>query len=98
MIQPEDNDVPAPFIPLDNQEQPIPGEGHAPVPRWLLVLYAVTLSWGLLWLILFWNGSAVPWFDRGAWWALQHAANTTYPWTAPGEGTTETSATTGTNP
>ncbi len=73
------------FTLLDDQENPIPKEAHAPFPRWLLVLYTITLCWAFVWLFLFWNGSTVPQFDEGGWRGLQQAANTTYPWkTEPG--------------
>lgn len=75
-----DEEDPVQFLNTDDQENPIPGEGHAPIPRWLIILYILTMVWGLLWLYLFWNGSTVPWFDRGAWHSLQEAAKTTYPW------------------
>ena len=75
-----DDEEPPQFLTIDDQERPIPDEEHAAIPKWLKILYALTIAWGLLWLYLFWNGSTVPWFDRGAWHGLQQAANTTYPW------------------
>lgn len=51
---------------------------HAPVPRWLLWNYIFWTIFGLVWFVLYWNGS---WgfLDRGHWQELQKAANTTFP-------------------
>jgi len=51
---------------------------NAPVPRWLTLSYVFWITFGLVWFVLFWNGS-FGWFDRGYWQQLQRAANTTYP-------------------
>lgn len=52
----------------------------APVPFWLKVNYVFWIFFGLMWGVLFWNGS-YGWLDRGYWQELQRAANTTYPFT-----------------
>lgn len=52
---------------------------NAPVAGWLKFTYIVLPIWGVLWFYLFWNGSTVAWFDRGYWFELQKAANTTFP-------------------
>ncbi len=51
---------------------------HAPVPSWLIYNYIFWPLFGLFWLYLFFNGS---WgfLDRGYWFQLQQAANTTFP-------------------
>ena len=46
------------------------------VPFELKFMYLLLPFWGLLWWILFWNGS-YGWLDRGYWSELQKAANTT---------------------
>lgn len=51
----------------------------AAVPKWLIGTYVVVFFTGILWLFLFWDG-AYGWFDRGYWFQLEKAANTTYPW------------------
>jgi hypothetical protein len=51
---------------------------HAPIPRWLLITYVVLPIWGILIFLLFWNGAS-GWLDRGYWFALEQAANTTFP-------------------
>lgn len=53
--------------------------GNAKIPRWLVWSYILLPIWGILWFFLFWNGSTVAWFDRGYWFELQQAANTTFP-------------------
>lgn len=50
----------------------------APVPKWLKWVYATLPFWGIVILFLYWNGSQ-GWLDRGYWFQLQTAANTTYP-------------------
>ncbi len=52
---------------------------NAKIPGWLKLVYLILPFWGLLWWILFWNGS-YGWFDRGSWHELQKAANTTFPY------------------
>lgn len=51
----------------------------ANISKWLLAFYLVVFSWGVIGMILYWNG-ADGWTDRGYWFQLEHAANTTYPW------------------
>lgn len=51
---------------------------NAPVPRWLKFNYVLWILFGIIWFYLFWNGSTVPYFDRGYWFELQKAANTTF--------------------
>lgn len=51
----------------------------APVPRFLKFNYVIWILFGIVWFYLFWNGSTVPFFDRGYWFELQKAANTTFP-------------------
>lgn len=48
------------------------------VPKHLKFLYLILPFWGLLWWFFFWNGS-YGWLDRGYWFELQKAANTTMP-------------------
>lgn len=50
-----------------------------PVPKWLKFNYLFWIIFGLIWFYLFWNGSTVSYFDRGYWFELQKAANTTFP-------------------
>lgn len=52
---------------------------HAPVPKWLILTYIVLPIWGIIWFLMFWNGSDIAWFDPGHWKQLQRAANTTMP-------------------
>jgi len=52
------------------------------VPRWLFFVYALAPLWGIIWFILYWNGSP-GWIDRGSWYRLQKAANTVYPIHSP---------------
>lgn len=52
--------------------------GHAKVPLWLTASYIFWIVFGLIWLVLYWNGSW-GWVDRGYWQELQRAANTTFP-------------------
>lgn len=49
----------------------------ATVPLWLKCVYIIMPIWGIIWFILYWNGSS-GWLDRGYWGELQKAANTTY--------------------
>lgn len=51
---------------------------HGKVPRWLIMTYILTPLWGFIWFYYFWNGS-YGWLDRGYWFELQKAANTTIP-------------------
>lgn len=51
----------------------------APIPKWLIATYIIVFLIGIMWLYMFWEGSC-GWFDRGYWFELQKAANTTYPW------------------
>lgn len=50
----------------------------AKVPKWLILTYTILPFWGLFALWFYWNGS-VGWLDRGYWYQLQKAANTTFP-------------------
>lgn len=56
-------------------DQGVPESNDAAVPRWLLFSYGFLPVFGLVMLYYFWDGS-FGWFDRGAWSALQQAANT----------------------
>lgn len=49
------------------------------VPRWLFWSYPVIIIWGFIWFYLYWNG-ANGWIDRGYWFELEKAANTTMPY------------------
>lgn len=51
---------------------------HGKVPLWLIANYIIWPIWGVIWFILYWNGSW-GWLDRGHWEQLQRAANTTFP-------------------
>ncbi len=51
----------------------------AEVPRWLIWIFAAVFVWGIVWLYLFWGG-ATGWIDRGYWYELEQAANTTFPY------------------
>ncbi len=51
---------------------------HGTVPRWLKLQYYFWIVWGLVWFVLYWNGSW-GYMDRGYWQQLQRAANTTFP-------------------
>jgi len=48
------------------------------VPRFLLFVYLILPIWGIIWFALYWNG-ATGWIDPGHWFALEKAANTTFP-------------------
>lgn len=50
----------------------------AKIPRWLFWSYWLLLVWGFIWMALYWNG-AQGWIDRGFWFPLEQAANTTVP-------------------
>ena len=50
----------------------------AKVPRWLLWSYGILVIWGFIWFSLYWNG-VTGWLDRGYWFQLEKAANTTFP-------------------
>ncbi len=52
--------------------------GHGKIPKWLIWSYILLPIWGIVWFILYWNGSW-GWLDRGYWEQLQRASNTTYP-------------------
>ncbi len=53
-------------------------EEHRKIPRWLIFNYVFWPLWGIVWLILYWNGSTGV-LDPDYWQQLQRAANTTYP-------------------
>lgn len=68
---------------MDNEELETYGDTgitskDAPVPTWLKWVYVTLPIFGILALIVYWNGSQ-GWLDRGYWFQLQTAANTTYP-------------------
>ena len=46
------------------------------VPTFLKCVYVIMPIFGIVWTLTFWNGSA-GWFDRGYWYELENAANTT---------------------
>ncbi len=50
----------------------------AKIPGWLKWSYLILIVWGIIWLFLYWNG-AKGWIDRGYWFQLEQAANTTVP-------------------
>lgn len=56
-------------------DQGVPTSNDGKVPGWLLFSYGFLPIFGLIILYYFWDGS-FGWFDRGAWSALQQAANT----------------------
>lgn len=49
----------------------------APVPWWLKLTYISLPILGILAFFFFWNGAG-GWFDRGFWYELEKAANTTF--------------------
>lgn len=49
-----------------------------PVPKFLKWVYLILPIWGIVWFWLYWDGSA-GWLDKGHWFQLEKAANTTYP-------------------
>lgn len=51
---------------------------NSPVPRWLKINYWLWIVVGVIWFFYFCNGS-YGWLDRGYWFELQKAANTTFP-------------------
>jgi hypothetical protein len=51
---------------------------HGTIPRWLKFQYFFWIVWGIVWFVLYWNGSW-GYLDRGYWEQLQRAANTTFP-------------------
>lgn len=55
----------------------LPPVHHAPIPKWLIWSYILLPVWGIVTLVLYWNGSW-GWFDRGYWHELQEAAGTTF--------------------
>lgn len=60
------------------QEGP-PDSKENKVPRWLMLSYILLPIWGIIAFYLYWNGSS-GWLDRGYWFQLQQAANTTFPY------------------
>lgn len=62
----------------EQSDNPDTLSSDAPVPRWLTFSYVFWTLFGILWFILYWNGSW-GWLDRGYWDELQKAANTTFP-------------------
>lgn len=66
------------------EELDIYGDGSiksadAPVPQWLKWVYVIMPIWGIIWFILYWNGSS-SFQDKARWFQLQKAANTTFPY------------------
>jgi hypothetical protein len=55
-----------------------------PVPRFLKWVYLILPIWGIIWFWLYWDGSS-GWLDKGTWFKLEEAANTTFPF-EPKEG------------
>jgi hypothetical protein len=51
----------------------------AKVPKFLKLTYLIWPIWGIITFYFFWNGSVIGWMDRGYWYELQIAANTTFP-------------------
>ncbi len=49
------------------------------VEFWLKCVYFTLPIWGIIQFAVFWNGVG-GWFDRGYWFELEKAANTTYPY------------------
>ena len=47
-----------------------------PTPFYLKLSYILCISWGIVWMWMFWSGSW-GWLDRGSWQGLEKAANTT---------------------
>ena len=45
------------------------------IPKFLWFTYIAVFIWGIMWWMLFWNGSQ-GWLDRGYWSELEGAANT----------------------
>jgi len=67
----------------EESEMELYGDGSiksadAKVPRWLIWVYILLPIWGVVWTVLYWNG-AHGWIDKGYWFELEKAANTTYP-------------------
>lgn len=50
----------------------------AKIPRWLTWAYMILPIWGIIWFMIYWNGS-IGWSDPDHWQGLQRAANTTFP-------------------
>lgn len=67
-----DKPLPARLVVVD---QGVPPSNDARIPRWLVYSYYILPIAGFIFLYFFWDGS-FGWFDRGAWSALQQAANT----------------------
>jgi len=49
------------------------------IPLWIKLCFVALPVWGVVWFFLHWNGMN-GWFDRGSWFELEKAANTTYPY------------------
>ena len=64
---------------IEHYGDPGISSADAPIATWLKWSYVLLPIWGIVWFFLFWNGSTVGWFDRGYWFQLQKAANTTFP-------------------
>ncbi len=60
----------------------VPDEDHQKIPRWLFWSYPFWILLGLFWCYYFWDGSW-GWLDRGYWYQLEQAANTTPPYEKP---------------
>lgn len=52
---------------------------NAKVPKFLYFVYGILPIWGIIALVVLWNGTTGTWMDPGYWHDLQIAANTTYP-------------------
>lgn len=61
-----------------NYAEPGIASADAKIPRFLTWTYILCPLWGIVWWYFFWNGS-YGWLDRGYWFELQRAANTTFP-------------------
>lgn len=48
---------------------------NASIPGWLKLTYLLLPIWGIIWFMLFWNGTE-GWLDRGHWKQLEEAAKT----------------------
>lgn len=63
---------------LEHYGEPGIASFDAPIPKFLLAVYAILPVCGIVAFYYFWNGT-VGWLDGGRWRELQIAANTTFP-------------------
>lgn len=75
---------------MEDEELDIYGDSgivsrNAKIDRWLKFIYIVLPIWGVIWMVLYWNGVS-GWLDRGHWNQLEKAANTMFPNTNYNEG------------